>query len=166
MQIIGNQVTGAEDGIAIQKVGSSVARNYLISGNTVKNNKNGFWIKLTASTISYNLATLNKVSGMDITGNFNKILYNNATHNGNCGITVGRYGTQDHNLISHNLLTYNLAGINSASRGSTISYNTVTNNKNNGIISIANNATIMNNTINTTARRIIVEGTNVICQKQ
>jgi hypothetical protein len=50
-------------------------------------------------------------------------------------------------------------------QGSTISYNTVTNNKNNGVISIANNATIVNNTITNTARRIIVEGTNVVCQK-
>lgn len=166
MQIIANTVTGAEDGIAIQKIGSNTANHYLISRNTVKSNKNGFWIRLTYSTISYNNATLNKVSGLDITGSHNKILYNNASRNGNCGITLGRFSSKDYNTVSYNTLTYNLAGINSQSHYTTISNNHVCFNKNNGIISIANNTIIISNTITNTARRIITVGTHVTCQKQ
>ncbi len=166
LQIISNEVIGARDGISIQKIGNGIASDYLISGNVVKNNVNGLWVELTGSTIINNLATSNKVSGLDITGNYNTIEYNNATYNDNCGIALGRYCSEDHNLISHNILSYNIAGINSASRGSTISYNTVTFNKNNGIISVANNATIVDNTITNTARRIIAEGSDVTCQAQ
>jgi parallel beta-helix repeat protein len=164
MQILSNEVIGARDGIAVQKMGSGMACNYLISGNVVKNNVNGFWIQLTGSKILKNTATSNKVSGLDITGSYNTIEYNTATGNDNCGISLGRYSSADHNLVSHNVLSYNIAGINSASRGSTISYNTVTFNKNNGIISVANNVTIVGNIINNTARRIIAEGTDVTCQ--
>lgn len=166
MQIISNEVIGARDGISVQIMGSGIASNFLISGNVIKNNVNGLWVELTGSTIINNAATLNKVSGLDITGSHNIIEYNNATYNDNCGIVLGRYCSEDHNLISHNILSYNIAGINSASRGSTISYNTVTFNKNNGIISVANNATIVDNTITNTARRIIAEGIGVTCQAQ
>ncbi len=166
MQITDNKIFGAEDGIAIQKIGSSTASHYLISRNTVKSNKNGFWIRLTSSTISYNNATQNKVSGLDITGSHNKIVYNTATGNGNCGITLGRFYSKDYNTVSYNTLTYNLAGINSQSHYTTISNNYVCYNKNNGIISLANNTIITGNTITNTARRIITVGTNVSCQKQ
>ena len=166
MQIIDNKIYGAEDGIAIQKIGSSTANHYLISGNTVKSNKNGFWIRLTSSTISYNNATQNKVSGLDITGSYNKIVYNTATSNGNCGITLCRFSSKDYNTVSYNTLTYNLAGINSQSHYTTISNNYVCYNKNNGIISLANNTIITGNTITNTARRIIIVGTGVSCQKQ
>jgi parallel beta-helix repeat protein len=159
-KIIQNKVTGAEDGIAIQKIGSKIASYYTITGNTVENNKNGFWIRLTRSTISYNAAKWNKVSGLDITGSYNKITHNTATNNGICGIALGRYSSTDHNIVQYNILCYNKAGINSASNYTTISNNTVQHNTNNGIISTANHVTIKNNSVNHSANKILVKGSS------
>ena len=159
-QILSNIVTGYEDGIAIQKIGSGIAKDYTINGNTVKANKNGFWMRLVSSEIIYNTATLNKASGLDITGGYNYIANNVATKNGICGIALGRYSSADHNTVTKNTLTYNIAGINSASHYTTISNNYVCNNKNNGIISTANHTTITGNTILNNASRIIVTGTS------
>ncbi len=159
-KILKNKVTGAEDGIAIQKLGSGMANHYLIDGNTVEYNKNGFWIKLSQSTISYNIAKWNKVSGLDITGSYNKILSNTATSNGNCGITIGKYCSADHNLVQYNTLTYNKAGINSSSSYTTICDNKILHNTNNGIISTANHVTIRNNSVNYSANRILVKGSS------
>jgi len=153
-----NRVTGAEDGIAIQKIGNGIANHFNISGNTVKYNKNGFWIRLTQSTISYNNAQSNKVSGLDITGSYLTIIHNTATYNGNCGITIGRYSSADHNTVKYNTLCNNRAGINSASNYTTISNNTVQHNTNNGIISTANHVTIKNNSVNYSANKILVQG--------
>lgn len=136
--ILQNKVTGAEDGIAIQQIGKGLASSYIINGNTVQNNKNGFWIRLSKSTISYNTASWNKVSGFDITGTHNKIIYNKAIHNKICGITLGRYSNSDHNLVEYNTLSYNGAGINSASPYTTINNNIIKNNTNNRIISTSN----------------------------
>ena len=158
--ILQNKVSGAEDGIAIQKMGTGVASYFTIRGNTVQSNKNGFWIRLTRSTISYNTAKWNKVSGLDITGSYNKIIHNTATNNGNCGITLGRYSSTDHNVVQYNTLCNNRAGINSASNYTTISNNTVQHNTNNGIISTANHVTIRNNSVNYSANKILVRGSS------
>ncbi len=159
-KIIYNTVTGAEDGIAIQKMGNGMASHFTITGNTVKYNKNGFWIRLSRSTISYNTASYNKVSGIDVTGSYNKIVHNTATHNGICGIALGRYSNCDHNTVQYNILSYNKAGINSASNYTTISSNTVQHNTSNGIISTANHVTIKNNSVNYSANRILVKGSS------
>lgn len=159
-EIIQNKVTGAEDGIAIQKMGSGIASYFTITGNTLKYNKNGFWIRLTRSTISYNTAMYNKVSGLDITGSYNKITHNTATYNGNCGITLGKYTSSDHNTVEYNTLSYNRAGINSASNYTTICNNSIQHNTNNGIISTANHVTIKNNSVNYSANKILVRGSS------
>ena len=155
--IIDNIVTGYEDGIAVQKLGSGTATRYKISGNTVKGNKNGLWVRLSLSTIKYNTAIQNKVSGMDITGSNNYIASNVATKNGICGIALGRCTKADHNIVTKNTLTYNIAGINSASHYTTISNNYVCYNKNYGIISTANHTTITGNTIKNNGSRILVK---------
>lgn len=147
MQIISNCVTGAEDGIAIQQIGKSNAQNYLIRSNTANYNKNGFWIRLYNSIIDSNQANYNKVSGLDITGRFNRILKNSASFNSNCGITLSRYSSNDHNYVYKNYLTNNAAGINSASHYSTLVSNKVICNTNNGIISNMNYANITSNQI-------------------
>lgn len=158
--IIQNKVKGAEDGIAIQKMGNGVASYFIIKGNTVQYNKNGFWIRLTKSTISYNIAKLNKVSGLDITGSYLTITHNTATNNGNCGITLGRYSGADHNTVKYNILCNNRAGINSASNYTTITKNTVRHNTNNGIISTANHVIIKSNSVKYSANKILVQGSN------
>lgn len=155
-----NKVTGAEDGIALQTMGKSIAKYYTITGNTLTYNKNGFWIKLYKSTISYNTAKWNRVSGLDITGSYNKIIHNTATSNGNCGITLGKYSNTDHNIVQYNTLTYNRAGINSASSYTTICNNIISRNCNNGIISTANHVTIRNNSVTYSANRILVQGSS------
>ena len=92
MQIIDNTVTGYEDGIAVQQLGNDKATKYNINNNTVKANKNGFWILLSNSTrCTQNTAIQNMVSGLDITGSRNIISYNNATENNICGIALGRF---------------------------------------------------------------------------
>jgi parallel beta-helix repeat protein len=159
-KIIYNTVTGAEDGIAIQKMGKGMASYFTITGNILQYNKNGFWIRLNRSTISYNTAKYNKVSGLDITGSYNKIIHNTAIKNGNCGITLGRYSSNDHNTVQYNNLSYNRAGINSASHYTNISCNTIQHNTNNGIISTANHVTIKNNSVNYSANRILVKGSS------
>lgn len=158
--IANNKVTGAEDGIAIQQMGNSIASYFNIKSNTLEYNKNGFWIKLCKSTIAYNFAKYNKVSGLDITGSDNKIVHNTATRNGNCGITLGKFTSTDNNLVQSNTLTYNRAGINSASSYTTICDNTILHNTSNGIISTANYCTIRNNAVGYTARKLIVQGTS------
>jgi len=160
--IINNRVSGAEDGIAIQKLGNGMANHFKITGNTVQSNKNGFWIKLTRSTISYNIAKQNKVSGLDITGSYNNIVHNTATKNGICGICLGRYSSTDHNTVQYNTLTNNKAGINSASNYTTISHNSIQHNTSNGIISTANHVTIQSNSVSYTARKILVSGSSNI----
>ena len=147
MQFISNCITGAEDGIAIQQIGKGSAKNYLIKSNTVNYNKNGFWIKLFNSIIDSNQAHHNKVSGMDITGRYNQILKNSATYNSNCGITLGRYSSNDHNYVYKNYLANNIAGINSASHYTSLVYNKVVGNTQNGIISKMNYANITSNQI-------------------
>ena len=147
MAIKYNKVTGAEDGIAIQQLGNGLAQYYTITHNTLQSNKNGFWIILSDSIIDYNTATYNKVSGMDITGTNNDISYNSAVKNGNCGITLCRYGDYDSNYVYNNYLASNKAGINSASNGTTITSNTVISNTANGIISTANNDKIVSNSV-------------------
>jgi len=107
MEILGNTVSGAEDAIAVQKIGSGQANHYLISGNTAKLSKNGFWLHLSYSTISNNLATQNKVSGIDITGNQNVIINNLVTKNSICGIAVGTEKSTDSNALSRNSLSGN-----------------------------------------------------------
>ncbi len=165
MQIVGNTVTGARDGIAVQQVGKSTANNYVISGNTVEQNVNGFWMRLSSSVITKNLATLNTVSGLDITGANDKIIDNTATKNGVCGITLGKFSAKDSNIVSGNTLTYNRAGINSASNYSTITDNYVCHDTTNGIISTANHVTITGNTINTTDDRLCIIGSDNTVQK-
>lgn len=160
MQIVGNTVTGARDGISVEQIGTNAANNYIISGNTVEDNVNGFWMCLSSSSIANNLATLNTVSGLDITGANDKITNNTSTKNGLCGITLGKYSAKDCNIVSGNTLTYNVAGINSASNYSTITDNYVCHNTNNGIISTANDVTITGNTITTTADRLCITGSD------
>ncbi len=147
MQIKCNTVTGAEDGISIEQLGTNTANNYILNGNIVSGNKNGFWICLINSTISNNNATYNNVSGLDITGANNTIQYNTATNNGNCGITIAQYTSADYNLVSGNILNNNLAGINSASNYLTIFNNTISQNTNNGMILTANHVTVDSNHI-------------------
>ncbi len=151
MQITSNTVTGAEDGIAVQQIGTYTPTNYNISGNTVTGNKNGFWVCLSNSTISNNIATQNTVSGLDITGKYNNILDNTASYNGNCGITLSKYSSSDGNNVSGNTLNYNLAGLNTASNNSTISNNEISYNTNNGLISTADHNIIDSNTIKNNA---------------
>ncbi len=159
MQIIGNTVTGAEDGIAVQQMGTNTPTNYNISGNTVTGNKNGLWVCLSNSTISNNNATSNLVSGLDITGRYNNILDNTASYNGNCGITLAGFASSDGNVVSGNNLIHNLAGINSASNYSTISNNNMSYNTNNGLISTADHNIIDGNTItNINSSAILVMG--------
>jgi parallel beta-helix repeat protein len=147
MQIISNTITGAEDGIAIQQIGKGSAKNYLVKSNTANYNKNGFWIRLFNSIIDSNQAHYNTVSGLDITGKYNKISRNSASYNSNCGITLSRYSSNDHNYVYKNYLGNNNAGINSASHGTTLVYNKVMGNTNNGIISKMNYANITSNQI-------------------
>ena len=160
MQIINNTVTGYEDGIAVQQIGTNTATKYKIIGNIVKANKNGLWVLLNYSTISSNTAAQNNVSGLDITGINNYISNNYASENGVCGIALGRYSSNDYCFITNNTLTNNLGGINSASHHTTISNNYLYDNKDIGIVSTANNVTIIDNTIINSANCIIVSGTN------
>ena len=87
-QIVNNFVLGAEDGLSVEKINNYIANCYKITGNTLKSNKNGFWLSLSNSIISNNIATLNKISGLDIEGKFNTIQFNNLTYNGVCGLTL------------------------------------------------------------------------------
>ncbi len=160
MQITGNKVTGARDGISIQQLGNNMANNYYLTGNTLSGNVNGFWICLSNSTISNNTANQNTVSGFDITGINNTITNNIADNNSNCGITLDNFTTADYNNLSQNTLNYNLAGINSASNYATISNNNINNNTDNGIILTANYSIIASNTIkNTNGSAMLLIGT-------
>jgi len=107
MKIVANTVSGAEDAIAVQQIGSGTANNYLISGNIAKLSNNGFWLHVSNSIISYNFATQNKVSGIDITGNQNQIICNKVTNNNVCGIAVGTQRSTDTNSLSSNSLSGN-----------------------------------------------------------
>lgn len=157
MRIVGNTVSGAEDGIAVQQLGTSTATNYIIYSNILKGNKNGFWIHLDSSIISKNIANSNAVSGIDITGKYNNILDNTASYNGNCGITLTGVCVNDHNVVSGNVLTHNLAGLNSASQYSNYSNNIVNYNTNNGMIVTANQSSITCNNVNNNG------GSGVLC---
>lgn len=147
MQIIGNTITGAEDGIAVQQIGTNTPINYYISGNTVTGNKNGFWLCLSNSTISNNYAAQNTVSGIDITGRYNTINNNTATNNGICGICLGEFAAADYNTLNGNTLTYNEAGINSASNYSTFSNNKLSNNIKNGLIITGSGCNVTGNSM-------------------
>ena len=164
MQIIGNTVTGYEDGIAVQQLGNNKATKYNINNNTVKANKNGFWILLSNSTISYNTAIQNMVSGLDITGSRNIISYNNATENNICGIALGRYSLNDYNTVTNNTLTYNTGGIYCLSNSTTISNNYLNNNPQTGIYAKADNVIITGNTVLNSITRIRVDGINGVVQ--
>ena len=107
MVITGNTVTGAQDAISVQKIGSGQATYYTISGNTVKNNQNGLWVCLSDSTISSNQAIYNKVSGLDITGDNNKIVSNVIRYNTICGIALCTSSSGAHNTLSNNVLASN-----------------------------------------------------------
>ena len=107
MQIVGNTVSGAEDAIAVQQIGSGRANNYLISGNIAKFSKNGIWVHVSNSIISNNYATCNKVSGIDITGNQNLIISNLVTRNKICGIAMGTTRNTDYNTLSRNRFSGN-----------------------------------------------------------
>jgi parallel beta-helix repeat protein len=160
MHILGNTVTGARDAISIQQMGKNTATNYTISGNTVIDNVNGLWVVISNSTISNNIANSDSTSGLDITGRYNNVTNNNASNDGNCGITLGELTAADYNNVSGNTLDNNLAGINSASNYSTISDNIITSNSNEGIISTTNNANIEGNDIeNTNGSAIFLIGT-------
>ncbi|MTK63632.1 MAG: DUF11 domain-containing protein, partial [Methanobacterium sp.] len=147
MTITGNTVTGAEDGIAVQQIGTNTPTNFTLSGNILTGNKNGFWICLSNSTISNNTANGNLVSGLDITGRYNQILNNTASNNGNCGITLAEYSSADYNTVNGNTLNNNTAGINSASNYSTVSNNIINNNSDNGLIFTADHGTLTGNTV-------------------
>ena len=147
MIITGNTVTGAEDGIAVQQINTGTPTNFTINENTVTDNKNGMWLFLSNSTISGNTATGNLVSGLDITGRYNQILNNNASNNGNCGITIADYSSADYNTVNGNTLNNNTAGINSGSNYSTISNNVINYNTDNGLISTADHAILTGNTV-------------------
>ncbi|UTB33083.1 MAG: right-handed parallel beta-helix repeat-containing protein [Methanobacterium sp. ERen5] len=157
MRIIGNTVSGAEDGIAVQQIGTSVAANYLINGNTLNGNNNGMWLRLENSTVSNNLANSNILSGIDLTGKYNNILSNNASYNGICGITISGVCDDDYNLVSKNVLSHNMAGINSASQRSYYSNNAVSYNTKNGMIVTANHSSLIYNKINNNG------GSGVLC---
>ncbi|MTK64444.1 MAG: hypothetical protein F8N15_07980, partial [Methanobacterium sp.] len=157
MRIVGNTVSGAEDGIAVQQMGTSTATNYLLDGNILQGNKNGFWIRLDNSTISKNIANSNAVSGIDITGKYNNIQNNTASYNGNCGITLTGACDNDYNVVDKNVLSHNQAGINSASPHSSYSNNSVAYNTNNGMIVTADHSSITSNKISNNG------GSGVLC---
>lgn len=157
MRIIGNTVSGAEDGIAVQQMGTSVAANYLINSNTLYGNNNGMWIRLENSTVSNNLANSNILSGIDLTGRYNNILCNNASYNGICGITISGVCNDDYNVVSKNMLSHNMAGINSASQQSYYYKNVVSYNTKNGMIVTANHSSLTYNNINNNG------GSGVLC---
>ena len=147
MQIIGNTVIGAEDGIAIQQFDIDIPSNYYINGNTLTGNKNGFWLRISNSTISNNIVSQNIVSGFDITGRFNNILNNIITYNGNSGITIAGFNSADYNNVINNVITYNVAGVSSASNYTTFNSNIISFNTFHGLISVADHVNIVNNTI-------------------
>ena len=147
MQIIGNTITGAEDGIAVQQIGTNTPIDFNISGNTVTGNKNGFWLCLSNSIISNNYAAQNTVSGLDIKGRYNTINNNTATKNSNCGICLGEFAAADYNNLNGNTLTYNGAGINSASNYSSFSNNKLSDNTNHGLIITGSCCTITGNSM-------------------
>ncbi|ADZ09130.1 parallel beta-helix repeat [Methanobacterium lacus] len=157
MRIIGNTVSGAEDGIAVQQMGNSVATDYLINANKLNGNNNGMWIRLENSTVSNNLANSNILSGIDLTGRYNNILCNNASYNGICGITISGVCNDDYNVVSKNVLNHNMAGINSASQRSYYYKNTVSYNTKNGMIVTANHSSLTYNNINNNG------GSGVLC---
>ncbi|UTB33141.1 MAG: right-handed parallel beta-helix repeat-containing protein [Methanobacterium sp. ERen5] len=160
MKIIGNTVTGAEDGIAIQQFHMDIPSGYIISGNTLTGNKNGFWLRISNSTISDNIVSQNIVSGFDITGKFNKIINNIISYNGNSGITIAGFNTKDYNVVSGNVINYNVAGISSASNYTTFYNNIISFNTFHALISVANHVTINSNTIkNNVGSGIFVIGT-------
>lgn len=147
MKIIGNTVTGAEDGIAIQQLSNDIPREYTISGNKVTGNKNGFWLRISYSTISDNIVSHNIVSGFDITGRYNEIINNIVSYNKNSGITLAEFSGKDYNLVSGNIINYNVAGVSSSSNYTTFYNNTLSFNTFHALISIGNHVTINSNTI-------------------
>ena len=107
MTITGNTVTGARDAISIEKIGSGQANHYTISGNVVKNNANGLWLCLSDSTISSNQAISNKISGLDITGDSNKIVSNVIRGNSVCGLALCTSDKSATNTLSNNVFGAN-----------------------------------------------------------
>jgi len=107
MKITGNTVSGAQDAIAVQKIGAGQATHYTISNNIVKYSQNGLWVCLSDSTISNNQAIYNKISGLDITGGNNKISKNIVKYNKVCGIALCTSTTTEINTLSGNILAGN-----------------------------------------------------------
>ncbi|ADZ09085.1 parallel beta-helix repeat [Methanobacterium lacus] len=160
MTIIGNTVTGAEDGIAIQQFHMDIPSGYIINGNTLTGNKNGFWLRISNSTISNNIVAQNIVSGFDITGRYNKIINNIISYNGNSGITLAGFSSKDFNVVSNNVINYNVAGVSSASNYTTFSNNIMSFNTFHALISVGNHVTISRNTMkNNVGSGIFVIGT-------
>ncbi|MTK64445.1 MAG: hypothetical protein F8N15_07985, partial [Methanobacterium sp.] len=91
---------------------------------------------------------------------YNQILNNTASNNGNCGITLGKYGDADYNIVDGNKLSYNQAGINSASSYSNITGNWLSKNGNYGAIVTAGHVKLAQNTVlNNTDGGILLIGT-------
>jgi parallel beta-helix repeat protein len=107
MTINGNTVSGAQDAIAVEKLGTGQATHYTINGNTVENSANGLWVCLSYSTISNNQALNNKVSGIDIKGDGNKITGNTVRNNKICGIAICTTDSGTQNTLSNNILGSN-----------------------------------------------------------
>ena len=107
MVITGNTVSGAQDAIAVQKIGAGQATHYTISKNIVKYSQNGLWVCLSDSTISKNQALYNKISGLDITGDNNNISANIVTNNKVCGIALATSKSTDSNTLAGNILVSN-----------------------------------------------------------
>jgi hypothetical protein len=165
MQIIGNTITGAEDGVATEQLGTDCALYYNLIGNTLTGNKNGLWVCISNSTISNNIATFNTVSGLDITGIYNRILYNTATNNGVCGIIISGLTCADHNTVSYNNINYNCNGICSGSTSSIFTYNNINYNNQTGLTITGSGCDIIENSIcynKETGLRITSTGNRIV----
>jgi hypothetical protein len=161
MIITNNYVANAQDSIACESLNGGLGDGFTIIGNTLTNGINGFWMKLSNSTISYNTVTNCDVSGYDISGINNRIINNTATFNKVVGIIADNWGNSDNITISGNVLTDNGAGINTNSSGVTISNNYVWNNGN-GIISTGGNAVITSNNVGGNSPDYIIQGSSNI----
>ena len=87
-----------------------------------------------------------------------------AYENNICGIALGRYSTNDYNLVKNNTLTNNPGGIYCLSNFTTISNNYLYNNPQTGIYAKADNVKIIGNTVVNSTTRIRVDGINGFVQ--
>ena len=159
MIITNNYVTNAQDSIACESLNGGLGDGFTIIGNTLTNGINGFWMKLSNSTISYNTVTNCNVSGYDISGINNRIINNTATSNNVVGIIADKWGSSDNIIISGNVLIDNAAGICTSSPGATISNNYVWNNGM-GIVSTGGNAVITSNNAGSNSPDYIIQGSS------